>query len=158
MVRFQSVADRIAKNAVPIPETGCWIYDGSTTKAGYAYMSVNGRLTFAHRASYELYKGAIPPGMFVCHSCDVPSCCNPDHLFVGTPADNSRDAVRKNRMSRKARITGSAVPFSKLSAEQVIEIRHQASSGVSRKEIARAFGVTVPAVGYIVRRNVWKHV
>lgn len=156
--RYQSVADRIERNVVRLPESGCWIYQGSTTPFGYAYMSVRGRLTTAHRAAYELYKGDIPSGMFVCHSCDVPQCCNPDHLFLGTPADNVRDASKKQRMSRMARIKGQQVPFSKLTAEQVVCIRRLGEQGVPRKVLAAEYGVTVPAIGYIIRRQVWKHI
>lgn len=69
---------------------GCWLWPVS---AGYGQFK--GKR--AHRLSYEAFKGPIPDGLFVCHKCDVPACCNPDHLFVGTASDNSLDMVKKGR-------------------------------------------------------------
>lgn len=69
---------------------GCWLWP---VKSGYGVFK--GKR--AHRLSYEAFVGPIPDGLFVCHKCDVPACCNPDHLFVGTALDNSRDMVAKGR-------------------------------------------------------------
>src|SRR5262245_58279388 len=79
--------------------SGCWLWDGSYSGGGYGTFYVGGRLKQmpAHRFSYEVHKGPIPEGLFVCHHCDVRECVNPDHLFVGTQSDNIQDMLIKKR-------------------------------------------------------------
>jgi len=83
---------------------GCWIYKTKTGYAGYAAFFVRGRAAgdeqrsyMVHRLSWELHKGPIPDGMVVCHKCDVKLCVRPDHLFIGSAKQNSRDMVQKGR-------------------------------------------------------------
>jgi len=77
----------------------CWNWDGATFKAsGYGqFGSVKSGVFYAHRYSYQLFKGQIPEGLFVCHSCDNRKCFNPNHLWLGTAKDNSQDTVKKQR-------------------------------------------------------------
>lgn len=82
---------------VPEPNTGCWLWEGATIRSGYGRHNINGVQMGAHRASWIIHNGDIPDGMHVCHKCDTPPCVNPDHLFLGTHADNMRDMQAKER-------------------------------------------------------------
>ncbi|MER3405479.1 MAG: hypothetical protein C4289_10265, partial [Chloroflexota bacterium] len=106
---------------------GCWYWLGQVNKDGYGYLGVgsklNGtkRLVKAHRVVFELAFGPIPEGLEVCHHCDEPRCVRPDHLFLGTHADNMVDAFRKGRLKQLS---------CKLTPDQVVEIRQEAANGV----------------------------
>lgn len=93
--------ERIVTYSHVEPNTGCWLWLGSVRTDGYGtvYVRRNGRPVnyAAHRASYTLWRGPIPDGLFVCHKCDTKLCVNPDHFFLGTAADNAADMVAKGR-------------------------------------------------------------
>jgi len=79
---------------------GCWLWTSATTAAGYGVFRLGGRkgiAAYVHRLAWALTHGPIPDGLEVCHHCDTPPCCNPDHLFLGTHSDNMRDMARKGR-------------------------------------------------------------
>jgi hypothetical protein len=109
--------DRIEDKSFPVTECGCWIWTGSTQVRGYGEIISNGKKIYAHRASYTVYKGDIPKGMYVCHKCDTVSCVNPDHLFLGTQRDNMHDMIRKGRSGN-----GRKHPSTKLTEEEVLII------------------------------------
>jgi hypothetical protein len=110
-IKRTSVASQIAKfweTTMPIPFSGCFIWMGKVTTRGYGVIGSGFR---AHRVAWELTNGAIPDGLLVCHRCDVPLCVNPSHLFLGTPADNVRDMIRKGRQIFQGRPrVGSVIP------------------------------------------------
>jgi hypothetical protein len=93
----KSMIDRFLEKIMPVTESGCWIWLGSTTKDGYGRAWINGKMTTAHRFSYEHFNEPIPVGMFALHKCDTPSCVNPNHIFIGTRSDNMKDSIRKGR-------------------------------------------------------------
>lgn len=87
---------------------GCWEWTGARAAHGYGQVWDGQRQTGAHRMAWRLTFGKIPKGLVVCHRCDNPPCCNPSHLFLGTPSDNARDAFQKRTMRSlmKSRILG----------------------------------------------------
>jgi len=136
----------------------CWPWLRYTDFFGYGqiYDGRKYRAVPAHRIVWELMYGVIPDGICVCHHCDSPSCCNPEHLFLGTRADNSHDAMQKGRLYRPV---GELCTRSKLTVEQVLEIRRRYSTGkVSQPRLATEFGVGKSAVNRAIRRETWKHI
>ncbi len=127
----------------------CWEWTGARNKKGYGRtLRFKPLPTLTHRISYTLTYGPIPPSMLVCHRCDNPACCNPQHLFLGTPADNSRDMSSKGR-ARNSPLYGESHPQSKLTQAQVLYIRESDLPGVS---LALELGVT-PTTICRVRRG-----
>lgn len=84
---------------IPEPNSGCWLWTGALWLNGYGQLKIprTRKNIGAHFASYVLHYGRVAPGIYVCHTCDVPCCVNPEHLFLGTQSDNMRDASRKGR-------------------------------------------------------------
>lgn len=134
---------------------GCWEWQGSTQTFGYGVVSdgKQRRPHSAHRLAWELTHGPITDGLWVLHRCDNPPCVRPDHLFLGTPQDNSSDMVNKGRMR-----TGERSPSSKLTESIVRAVRERHAAGETQESIALDYGVTRAAIGYIVRGDTWKTV
>lgn len=139
-----------------IDKNGCWLFTGNLDRDGYGvFTSGRGKQLRAHRASFSFHKTEIPEGMLVCHHCDVPSCINPDHLFLGTPKCNTQDMIRKNRLAvPKGEMSSNA----KLSDQDVLEIRFFRANGELLKHIANKFNIAFQTVSSICRRTTWKHI
>lgn len=127
----------------------CWYWMGGRVPSGYGTFYG----TYAHRFSYELAHGTIPDGHEVCHTCDVPSCVRPEHLYLATHRENMRDAVRKGRFHGNAQC-GEAHGNTRLTDAQVIEIRQ---SHEKTCDIARRLGIHRSVVGDARRRKTFKH-
>lgn len=136
-----------------IDENGCWLWQLALSK-GYGRVYFRGKYVPAHRVSYILSHGEIPEGMLVCHSCDITSCINPEHLWIGTNQDNSNDMKKKGRHHVPR---GAKSPHSVLTEEQVIEIRRQArDKKLTQTEIGRSFGISQSHVAHIIKRDIWQ--
>ena len=102
--RYNHPIERLEQQVERVTESGCWLWKGLITPAGYGYMNAFGKRQLTHRLMYEHYKGEISAGLFVCHRCDIPCCVNPDHMFLGDALANNRDSWRKGRgTTEKAR-------------------------------------------------------
>lgn len=128
-------------------ESECWEWTAARNAGGYGVCRLLGD-NLAHRSSWRLHFGEIPPGLVICHHCDNPPCVNPSHLFVGTRADNSADMVAKDRASR---LRNERSPRARLTNAQVAEIRFRWSRGESAPTLGPEFGVHPATVSRIVR-------
>lgn len=135
-------------------ETACWLWRGEARHLfGYgAFHPAHGQTEGAHRVAFEIMNGPIPDGMAVCHHCDNPPCCNPAHLFLGTPGDNVRDAQTKGRSA-----TGERNGASKLAVEDVVAIR-AVYGHFAQADIARRYGVSAQTIANIAKRKKWAHI
>jgi len=153
--RYETEADKLIARASPEPNTGCWLWLGGVRgHMGYGSLRLrDGRTVGAHRLSFELFNGPIPAGMKVCHRCDVPTCINPAHLYLGTDIENKADSVAKGRHNIGER-NGHAI----LGPDQIPVIRGRRSSGDYIKQIARDYGVSEGAISAIVNGRSWRHI
>lgn len=140
----------------------CWLWTAAKKNTGYGRFSVRISHTLIcdlspHRLSYQIHFGPIPPGICVCHHCDVPLCVNPHHLFLGTHGDNARDREAKRRGTPHG-LQGESHPMARLTQEDVVEIRNLSANGMSQTAIAELYPVTASSVWLIVHRKQWRHV
>jgi hypothetical protein len=136
----------------------CWLWTAYKNQDGYGLFNINGKSERAHRASYVLFVGEIPNGMVVRHYvCDNSACVNPDHLKLGTQKDNIGDAVRKGR-NRFTRHEPEVCGGSKLTSDQVLQVKKLLSAGAYQEYIARILGVSQSAISRIKLGKTWKNV
>ena len=154
----------------------CWNWTGQTkTPRGkqdcYGRIRMAGKMYHAHRISYALAHGEAPSHLCVLHKCDNPLCVNPDHLWVGTRADNNADMVSKGRDRRcepdkvwsrvnpERVLRGSDNPKHKLTEDTVrCILAEYAAGGVSQQSLADKHGVNQTLISALVRGRVWRHV
>ena len=134
------VRERI-KAGVDVDANGCWLWRGSTAKMGYGQLSLHDTKRSVHVLAYEVFIGPVPEGLEVCHKCDVKRCCNPDHFFAGTHAENVKDMWAKGRGSPPPTLEGEAHPLAHVSDERVREAIRLRKSGMHQRDVAKLFGV-----------------
>ena len=158
MARSREATKAIIRSRVKLQRrTGCWLWTGTLDTGGYGvfFWGPNGhKYKGAHRVAYAAFV-ADPGRLHVCHRCDVPACCNPDHLFLGTPSENHRDKVAKGRANNPR---GEANSGAKLTAKHVRRIVRRLDAGDRQGDIARDYGVSAPAISYINTGKTWGHV
>lgn len=142
--KLLSLEEKFWRKVVKVPG-GCWIFNDSPET--YGQISHQKRTHLAHRLSYEMHKGEIPRGLYVCHNCDVRGCVNPGHLYAGTHEDNKRDAVNRGRLKGARGKCHNATP------EKIRElIREEYAEGkLTQVELAEKYGKTQGTVSQIVR-------
>lgn len=133
----------------------CWIWQRSKDKDGYGYIKKDKKTHKAHRISYEIHNGPVPEDKWVLHTCDNPSCVNPEHLWLGTAQENNDDMVAKGRQNHVGwAANGEKNPNSKLTQEDVDWIRANYKWGKG-PEFAEKFGVGAFMINRIVRGEAW---
>jgi len=145
---------RFLSNYIPEPNSGCWLWSSYCGSTGYGRFSSNNKMFWSHRVSWEIHKGKIPKGLCVLHKCDIPSCINPDHLFLGTQAENVKDCVKKGR-HKFGLMRGENQVNSKLTEKDILEIR---KSSLTQTEIAKIYKIKQATVSGIKLRKSWKHI
>ena len=160
-VRFWKHVDRNGPIPPHRPELGpCWIWTGCSDRAGYGTLvrdHTHKKIVATH-ASWEIHFSPVPDGLWVLHQCDNPRCVNPDHLFLGTHADNMADMRHKGRGGYKRR-PGESNPIAKLTEDAVRSIRAEYAAGsVTKTALAAKYGVRVGTICFVLLRQTWQHI
>lgn len=144
---------RFLLRVTPTP-SGCWEWDGGRYPTGYGRFRFRGSAGYAHRAAWTMFVGEIPSGLFVCHHCDNPPCCNPAHLFLGTPMENTQDAIRKGRWQPRP----AAPPYVRppgprryTNDAQRADILARVCRGETQVSVARDYSLHITTIYKIVR-------
>ncbi len=128
----------------PEPNSGCWLWTGGVASNGYGMFWLDGKVDTAPRQSYRLFCGEIVDDLHIMHKCDVRLCVNPDHLSLGTNADNTFDKQKKGRAAKK------------LTPAEVLKMRSMAT--LSKRKLAKQFDVDRRMVQFILRGRNWSHI
>ena len=137
-------------------KNSCLEWTATLFPNGYPQFWLNGTFVYGHRLAYKLAYGSIPKGMCVCHKCDNKKCIYPNHLFLGSISDNTKDAFKKGRMAK-----GETIGSSRLKEWQVIEIRKnyiKGKWGGGYDKIAEKYNVTFGTIASLIKRRTWKHI
>jgi hypothetical protein len=143
-------------------ENDCWNWLGYKGESGYGRVQINDWSYYAHRVIYDLSNPGVitwkvpketDENGFLLHTCDNPSCCNPKHLWVGTHADNMADKAKKGRCPD---YSGDKGPRCKLTMVQAREIRQKRQSGISARELAKMYNISLPSIKTLLRGDSYK--
>lgn len=140
---------------IPNDLNDCWEWYGSKDEKGYGYFKFKGKMIRAHRVSYILHNGEFDSTLYCLHNCDNPGCVNPIHLYLGTQQDNMIDMTQKGR-HRNAK--GEKNGRSKLTEEEVKEIKTLLTLGISTIKIGNLFEVNPGNITKIKQGRIWKHI
>jgi len=146
-IKDLSPIDRLKFRLKSNDDTGCWEFQG-TLAGGYGQIKIEGVNHRAHRLAYSLLVGEIPEGLLVCHHCDNPKCCNPDHLFLGDDADNTKDKVAKGRC-----LSGIQLPQTKVTEDMIDTVRRLKESGLSNRTIGSQLNISHATVSRILNKT-----
>lgn len=149
---MKPLADRLWAKTKKGGSDECWEWQGSRHPKGYGQIGRGRRkdgLAYAHVVAWEVTHGPVPSGAHVCHRCDNPPCVNPSHLFLGSPADNTHDMIRKRRHSYGENHA------TKLTEKDVVEVRRLLAEGTTQQAVADRFSVSRSLIGQVGRFNRW---
>jgi hypothetical protein len=132
---------------IEITESGCWEWQKACSPCGYGVATWKNKYYRANRLSYIAFKGEIEEGMVICHKCDNPPCVNPEHLFAGTPSENSQDSVKKGRSKKNRKF------YNKHSKETAKNCFEMWQSGMSILEIHRQLDIHFTTVYYLIKKH-----
>jgi len=155
----QKVWTRFVSRIVIGDPSKCWEWSAGCFSNGYGQFRVGKKKVRAHRAYYEAVIGPVPDGLILLHSCDNPRCCNPNHLSVGTHADNARDREEKGRGSHNGTsLPGESNPSAKLRTDDVVMIKSSIASGDRLDLIATRTGMSLSQIRNIASGKCWGNV
>ena len=150
--------ERVMAKVTIDKDTGCWLFVGARNEKGYGLVGLGSRkdkVGKTHRVVYKHHKGEIPEHLFVCHKCDVPNCCNPDHLFLGTLHENNADMFRKGRNAHLPIWNGETNVNAKLTKEKVLYLRNTDKTVV---ELSKEWGLSITTLYRAKNKTTWRHV
>lgn len=132
----------------------CWEWQKGCKEFGYGQTRdlETGKSITLHRLSYKIFKGLIPKGAFVCHSCDNAKCCNPEHLWLGNCKENMQDCKEKGRTLKGNKFRA------KISENDVLKIRKEYSAEMGYKKLAKKYAVDWSNIRAIIKRRSWKDI
>jgi len=137
-----------------IEKKDCWEWKAQLTSSGYGKFNLKGKTILAHRYSYMIFKGDIPEGMQVCHSCDNRKCVNPSCLWLGTAKENMQDAKNKKRLYDQSGFKASKAKFTKEMIEEIIQLDKE----IPRYKIAKKFNVSAGTISHLLNKKTYKGV
>lgn len=166
MIDRNKARECINEHVVVNQKTECWEWKGEMSNKGYGRVWYMGDRFSAHRFSYMAFVGEIPSGKLILHQCDNPKCVNPNHLHPGTYRDNINEAVARNRACKgdlnglrrhpESIVHGDNHPKSRLTSNQVKEMRLAYNNGVSSKELAQQYGIAQRTAQRALKGETWK--
>lgn len=136
---------------IEVSSSGCWVWSGQRDRKGYGRFFFNRSRWRLHRLTWTWVNGPIPRELQVCHKCDTPSCCNPDHLFLGTALTNNQDKVQKGRSCY-----GDKNHFAKINRSDALSLLDKFNQGRSRRSLAEEYGISYSHAVQIINGRRWR--